>query len=90
MLCVMCIGLLPHYVSDGTDTYVRYYARYDIMQTLLFPWRPVTYVIRTRPSQAQGVRMRTRLVGPRLHTWAMRGEVPCIHPTRIKQGPKAM
>ena len=32
MLCVMCIGLLPRYVNDGTDAYVQYFVRYDIMQ----------------------------------------------------------
>ena len=74
------VGALPCYATDGMDAYIRYCVRHDIMQALLCPWRPVLYVIHTRPSQAQGVRLRARLVGPQSHTWAMCGKLPCIHP----------
>ena len=51
LMHAMCYvhGVLPRYANDGTDAYIRYYVRYDIMQALLFSWRPVLYVIRTRP-----------------------------------------
>ena len=38
LMHAMCYvhGVTSRYANDGTDAYVRYYVRYDIMQTLLF------------------------------------------------------
>ena len=44
-------GALPRYANDGTDTYIRYYVRYDIMQALLF--RGVRYYMSYVPDQAR-------------------------------------
>ena len=68
----MYTRLLPGYVNDGTDAYVRYYARYDIMQALLF--HDVRYCMSYVPDQA-----RPREFACELAWWAhgyVRG--PCV------------
>ena len=61
---VMYIGILPRNVMLVRMRTFDIYVCHDIMWVFPFLRHPVTCNILSQPSQAQGVRVRARLVGP--------------------------
>ena len=75
---VMCIGIPPYYVILVRTRIFDTYSCHDIMRVFSFLMRSVTCNVLCPIKSDQGIRIRARLVGPCVRTWAVCGEAPCI------------